>query len=659
MSQFQLFPPPSPEVKAAKNPFRRGVKKPPVVKVEPASPISLNEIKDSAKAESVLLQIIEDTSSFPPPPSQPLNTRSKSPSVAETSPSSKSSQSPRSRSRQENKSPARVLQSQGSASTSSSSSNHTTSSTASPQSSQSSVSPVPMRSMFPRFEPKLPLNNQTTRSPMPRDDKPSKKSRRPQLTLATSSEIDHVLGPKTVPASVLNFPNGISDSEEIRYSTPYELEMLWEAANGQRPQNLAGAFNLHMTRTGPATFTFGNSQQPFYTLQTYDNDELSISRGAPCKPNSDVPIMTLSLEDRGRREHPHDGLVALLFSRLAAMLAIEQADEISKFHQLAPSEAAEVENQALRRAAAQESCRLSWNRNSRLYELRHPLLSKRQPPALVGAEGIPLSPVRSQSSGILYITVSAPSNDAMPHQAPTILVTGPPSSTALAAAQQAANPRTSTLPVADSDEPLASLDFATQTLTISPAAVIATIPSLYAIDSLIAAMLAVAVSDEATNPILADMELRSPSFTEPGFSNGQGVDAPYRGPLITTQAEREDYAESLQLASQIRAANDKAEGNSKRKSFFNFWDRYQSTPSGQTRTKKGREIVVEEFDLEKYGRYGKGSTREGEKLPGITRTLLKILFFGLNMFVKGLTLMVKILAWLLVRSTRCVTSEKF
>lgn len=248
MSQFQLFPPPSPEVKAAKNPFRRGVKKPPVVKVEPASPISLNEIKDSAKAESVLLQIIEDTSSFPPPPSQPLNTRSKSPSVAETSPSSKSSQSPRSRSRQENKSPARVLQSQGSASTSSSSSNHTTSSTASPQSSQSSVSPVPMRSMFPRFEPKLPLNNQTTRSPMPRDDKPSKKSRRPQLTLATSSEIDHVLGPKTVPASVLNFPNGVSDSEEIRYSTPYELEMLWEAANGQRPQNLAGAFNLHMTR---------------------------------------------------------------------------------------------------------------------------------------------------------------------------------------------------------------------------------------------------------------------------------------------------------------------------------------------------------------------------------------------------------------------------
>jgi hypothetical protein len=218
MSQFQLFPPPSPEAKAAKNPFRRGIKKPPAVKVEPVSP----------------------------PPSHPPNTRSKPPAVAESSPSSKSTQSPRSRSRQENNSTARTSQSQGSVSTSSSS-NHTTSSTASPQSSQSSVSPIPMRSMFPRLDPRLPLNNQI-KSQMSSDEKPAKKSRRPQLTLTTSSEIDHVLGPKTVPASVLNFPNGISDSEEIRYSTPYELEMLWEAANGQRPQNLAGTFNLHMAR---------------------------------------------------------------------------------------------------------------------------------------------------------------------------------------------------------------------------------------------------------------------------------------------------------------------------------------------------------------------------------------------------------------------------
>lgn len=46
--------------------------------------------------------------------------------------------------------------------------------------------------------------------------------------------------------------------------------------------------------------------------------------------------MMLSLEQRSRRDHPHDGLVALLFSRLAAMLAIEQAEEIGKEHHLSP-----------------------------------------------------------------------------------------------------------------------------------------------------------------------------------------------------------------------------------------------------------------------------------------------------------------------------------
>jgi hypothetical protein len=385
-------------------------------------------------------------------------------------------------------------------------------------------------------------------------------------------------------------------------------------------------------------------------LQTYSTDEIALSRSDPSKPTNDVPIMMMSLEDRIRREHPNDGLVTLLFSRLAAMLAIDQADEISKQYHLSASEKAEVETDALKRAAAQESCRLSWNRHQRLYELRHPSLSHRNPPALVGTAGIPLSPVRSQSTGMVHITVSAPSS--VSNQPPTIIVTGPLSSTALEAAQQAANPRTSVLPVSDHDEPLASLDFGTKTLTISPAAVIATIPSLYAIDSLIAAILAVAVSDEATNPILADMALGSP---QPSTSTSTSINTnPYSMPvfqpkLVTTIAERDDAAESMYLASQISAQQKK----SVEKRGFKFWNRgFKSSAPKKTQP-------VEEFDLEKYGRYGNGSTREGEKLPGVTRGVLRVLFFGLELVVKGLTLVVRILAWLLVNCTRCVTSEKF
>ncbi|KAJ5519697.1 hypothetical protein N7463_000150 [Penicillium fimorum] len=663
MNQFQLFPPPSPEVKRSNNPFRKPGKKP-VVTSEPASSIPLEEIKDSGKTESLLLQIIEDTQSFPPPPTDA--SRSKSPlSVAGASRGdSKSPQSMHSQNRQGKRVNHQAQPSHGSQ-YSSSSSYHTTATTASPQSSQSSASSVPMRSMFPQFDPKLPFNQQVYHPQLPEPPRPVKSSRKPpKLTLSTNTEIDHVLGPKTVPASVLNFPAGALESEEVTYSSMEELKMLWETANGQRTRDLVGTLNLRMTKTGPATFTLGNSQNPFYTLQTYSTNELALSRCDPSRPNHDVPIMMMSLEDRIRREHPNDGLVTLLFSRLAAMLAIDQAEEIGKQHHLTPGEAAEVETDALKRAAAQESCRLSWNRHQRLYELRHPYLSRHNPPALVGAAGIPLSPVRSESSGMVHITVSKPSSDASPRQPPTIIVTGPVSSTAMEAAQQAANLRTSVLPVSDFDEPLASLDFATKTFSISPAAVIATIPSLYAIDSLIAAVLAVAVSDEATNPILADMVLGSPKSSRSSTSHNPG---PYsmpvfQGKLVTTVAEREDAVESMELASQIKSAQKKSRESSGKKSVFKFWDRSSSKPqenSRDSKKNKNRQVVVEEFDLEKYGRYGSSSSREGEKLPGVTRTILRVLFFGLDLVVKGLTLIVKILAWLLVKSTRCVTSEKF
>ncbi|KAJ5950310.1 uncharacterized protein N7479_008723 [Penicillium vulpinum] len=662
MNQFQLFPPSAPEVKRSNNPFRKAAKKP-VATPEPASPIPLQEIKDPGKTESLLLQIIEDTQVIPPPP--PVNaSRSKSPpSVAGASHESRSPQSMHSQDRQAKRVNHQALPSHGSQSSSSSSSHHTTTSAASP-------AVIAVICLFNpdeiNFDPKLAFNQQAYHPQLPEPPRPVKSSRKlpPKLTLSTNTEIDHVLGPKTVPASVLNFPTSSLDTEEVTYSSMEELKTLWETANGQRTRDLVGTLNLRMTKTGPATFTLGNSQNPFYTLQTYSTNELALSRCDPSRPNHDVPIMMMSLEDRIRREHPNDGLVTLLFSRLAAMLAIDQAEEVSKQHHLTPAETAEVETDALKRAAAQESCRLSWNRHRRLYELRHPYLSMHNPPALVGAAGIPLSPVRSQSSGMVHITVSKPSSDASPRQPPTIIVTGPVSSTAMEAAQQAANLRTSVLPVTDFDEPLASLDFATKTLSISPAAVIATIPSLYAIDSLVAAMLAVAVSDEATNPILADMVLGSPNSSRPPTSHNPG---PYsmpvfQGKLITTVAEREDAEESMNLASQIKSAQKKSKDASGKKSAFKFWSRSPSNQQEDNRSSKknkNRQIVVEEFDLEKYGRYGNTSSRDGKKLPGITRTILRILFFGLDLIVKGLTLIVKILAWLLVNSTRCVTSEKF
>lgn len=393
-------------------------------------------------------------------------------------------------------------------------------------------------------------------------------------------------------------------------------------------------------------------------MQTYSTNELAITRTHPRKANRTVPVIMLSLEERSRRQAPNDGLVTVIFSRLAAMLAIDQARELSMQHHLAPTEAMEVEANAVKRAASQESCRLVWNGKQRQYELRHPSFAKQSTPALVGEDGIPLSPVQTRTPGTLHITVSTPSsNGQTPRQPPTILVTNPMPSNAVEAANQAATPRTSTLPQTDTDELLASLDLGTMTLSISAGLTAATIPSLYAIDSLVAAILAVAVSDESTNPVLADMELYVPG-QEPSRSSSRGPDSTsttprsqgFKGKLVATLAEREDAEEEAKLMAQLRSSKSKSKSKDEEDKKGGFW-----SPS---KSKKKR-IVIDEIDLEKYGRYGYGSSREGEKMPGITRALLRIMFWALELTVRGLTLGVKALAWLLVNLTRCVTSEKF
>ncbi|KAH1492351.1 hypothetical protein LV164_004297 [Aspergillus fumigatus] len=657
MSQFQLFPQPSPVGGGSKNPFRKVIKKPDV-KSQSSRPIPLEDLKGS-QTEAVLLEIIEDTNKVQPPPKAHVARKTpqwtpetkrepESESLYDATPRVGSAGRERSPTPKTKPSLPRV---------------QVGSHQKPPQPSEPPA--IPMKSIFPRYDPKFLLSQQQY-YPQSSGSTPRTRHNPRGLTLTPEPEIDRVLGPKTVPASVLNFPTDVLEPLEVHYSSAEELKGLWDVANGQRPQNLMGTFNLRMHRTDHATFTFGDPQSPFYTMHTFSTDELSIARAHPMKPHSSVSVMMLKLEDRKRRLPPNDGLVTLLFSRLAAMLAISEAEEVAKQHHLSSTEASKVEGNALKRAAAQESCRLLWNNEKRLYELQHPSHCKQPPPALVGAAGfgaagIPLSPVRSKYAGILHISVSTPSSGSQSRQPPTIIVTTPLSPNALEAATQAATPRTSTLPLTDSDEPLASLDLGTMTLSISATAIINTIPSLYAIDSLVAAMLAVATSDETTNPVLADMALYDPKQESHHFSSlsnpaGGGV---FTGELVATLAEREDAKESDRLMAKIKSSTFKpgtpTASNSNDKRSFWSWRR----PKPAKPKSKSKQIMIEQFDLEKYGRYGSSSSREGQKLPGPTRGILRLLFFGLNIIVKTLTVLVKVVAWLLVSITRCVTSEKF
>ncbi|RAK98277.1 uncharacterized protein BO80DRAFT_388024 [Aspergillus ibericus CBS 121593] len=581
MNQFQLFPPSDSTAPSVSHWAKR---RPAIRTQTDTTPTEVSHDKGSP-TEAVLFKLIADTNTIKPPP----KAISRSPvSIPETI-QERTSRSPL----YDRNARQRQVERIGSPSHLRNEASRSYSPAMAPE--------VPLKSRVPRYNLGLPVNQHYS--------EPSYSHQYPRPDRSPPApEIDQALGPKTVPASVMNFPADVLDPVES-YSSQEDLQSLWEVANGQRPQNLPGTFNLRVERLDPDTLAFGNPQSPFYTMTTSGKD-ISITRRNPSKLESSVPVMNLKLEAPSRRQPPYDGLISILFPRLAAILAIDQATELADELRLSPAEAAQAEGDALKRAAAQESCKLLWSQSKQVYELHHPALSK--PPALVGAAGIPLSPVRSKYSGVLHIMGSCSTEDA-----PIVLVTTPLPANADDA--MPATPRTSTLPLTDADEPLASLDLRSMTLSIATVG-IAAIPSLYAVDSIVSAMLAVAVSDETSKGVLE----RIPVY-DARSSTGNPNE-------ILTLAEREDAKEGSQRSMKSSDSTHRHGGESKPKT---------------------RKIVVEEFDMDQYGRYG--GSREGEQMPWVTRACLRGLFWSLEVVVNVLTAIVKGMAWLVVSLTRCVT----
>lgn len=102
-----------------------------------------------------------------------------------------------------------------------------------------------MRSIFPRYNPDQPLSRQEY---FPQNAGPSQQSNEVKSAASGAADLDAILGPKTVPASVMNFPVDVFSYREVHFSSADELESLWEAANGQQSQNVLSTFNLPMTR---------------------------------------------------------------------------------------------------------------------------------------------------------------------------------------------------------------------------------------------------------------------------------------------------------------------------------------------------------------------------------------------------------------------------
>lgn len=68
-------------------------------------------------------------------------------------------------------------------------------------------------------------------------------------SVSSLSRMDSVLGgPRTAPASIVDFPTDVLALKEPHFSSVADLEKLWEATNGQEPENVIGDFDLRMSR---------------------------------------------------------------------------------------------------------------------------------------------------------------------------------------------------------------------------------------------------------------------------------------------------------------------------------------------------------------------------------------------------------------------------
>ncbi|EDN09458.1 predicted protein [Histoplasma mississippiense (nom. inval.)] len=613
-TQFQLFPQVQPLNKPNGNPFRKGNRrratKSPVI-----SPI-LGDDKTSSQTEAVILQIIEDTNKTPLAPSPTVYIVStNSPSFnTELREKSKVVESPQ---RSEN-GKSLPPQSTSPEPIRSGSPVQIEVTTSPPRSPTSPV--VSMRSIFPRYDPNVPLSQQQY---YPQRSRPNDL---PREVISRCDYNQSVASPQSASSRTMRESTQLAAAAKVTSSQ--QLTRLWEAANGEG-HNLNSE---HFTYVFPSE---SKGNRVHLALESH-----------PTKENTKSPIVTLSNTEINRPKG--NGFTTVIFPMLAEILARDQALSLSRQHQLAPTDAMEVEEDAVRRAEAQESCILEWNGSHGRYDVLHQALFNDPSDGReneIQQQGLPIINKRGQT---LRLSVSASTTDsAQLDHPPSILVTMPG--------------RDST-----KDIPLVALDLETMTLSISAGIISSTIPALYCIDSLVASVLIIAATDQFIRNILGGMSIET-AVTKGEFPDPYNVTssrAPsaaatfqpcFNGQLIATQAEREEAEQEAMLMSQIHSS-------SKRKKRYSFWKRSSSSsPETKTKVKKSIKkapVVIEEIDLENYGRYSSGS-REGEELPGIMRSVLKLIFWGFKAVIWGLTVALKFIAWFLVKLTRCFTSEKF
>jgi len=235
-----------------------------------------------------------------------------------------------------------------------------------------------------------------------------------------------------------------------------------------------------VTKSSQESWVLGPSgTQPFYDLQAHTASELTIRRHHPHKPNTIVPIAVLDLEQSTRHLPPVDGLITLIFPKLAALMAMDQATTTAPKHNLPQSDREALTSEAIARAAEKEGCQLRRDADSGTYQLIHPTLAP------------------DGSSQIF-----------------PIIVDGTAGSTTSTPTTSTANATITLLSPTDTTYPLVSLDFPSHTLTINARALVSAYPSsLYLVDVAVTAVLTVALVESRSHHRSSVLQSPAPTMT--------------------------------------------------------------------------------------------------------------------------------------------------
>ncbi|KAF1841909.1 uncharacterized protein K460DRAFT_409351 [Cucurbitaria berberidis CBS 394.84] len=564
---------------------------------------------------------------------------------------------------------------------------------------------VPMRSMFPVYDPTVPLGNQSY--------KPTQAS--PTHFPRTQMSRSPYAPDSYIPHSNVRTNSSTAPPPARPFFTPSNLlDNLWLATNGQEePTVQIYTLKMHRATAANPTITFGTTPSlPFYSLAqsnlagSHDipsiMNELLIQRHHPTQPRV-LPVAHLdliappSLDNVAFDPHQQESttLLTSIYPKLAALQALDAAANSPAASRIALSDpgaqspaAQRLAEDVLAGTAQRECCALAWIRDNPeqqanpwaqhmpsegSYQLHHPTLgtfpisiegdcsvintpSTRPVTAFYG-QNTPLTPQttgRKPASITLrnpyILSPSSPRTNAFSPLQPPPRIDSMNRPISMTPSEMSVGQLPTTTDATADDAMLARLDFTNDALILNLGA-LSHFGNPFLADVVTATLLAVAVA-EATRGRRSRSRNQSQENFEPP------------PPSFTLTHQKEDTAKAFKesFVEGFQGFGGKTKGPIRGSGLKRFASSLKSTatsrsPStsfekdielgewyGQDKTTKAKET--------KADKKTRKEKEDQDKLPFVTRTIINVLTFAFKSVVFVLKIAIKIVAGVVVMITR-------